>query len=159
MTHNNRVEVTLAPEGTPLAQFQKERTDAISEMFDNKYEDGIYPTSHFFSRLDRCVEDLLKVTEQRVKEEMRQSSDASWGKCEDCQNWKAPVYCVPCRNRFRDNAVSEVKRELVEEMRLKEEGEHGVHRWSAPRDREEWNRRVKIHNKAIDDILSLLARK
>ena len=55
-----KMEVRLAEEGTPLATFQKERTDAISEMFDNVDECGIYPTSTFFARLDACVEKLLK---------------------------------------------------------------------------------------------------
>ncbi len=52
-------EVVLAPEGTPLARFQKERTDAISEMFDNEDEHGIYPTGKFFARIDKCFENEL----------------------------------------------------------------------------------------------------
>ena len=52
-------EVKLAEEGTIMAEFQKERTDAISEMFDNKYDNGIYPTSKFFIRLDKAVEQAL----------------------------------------------------------------------------------------------------
>ena len=43
-------EVMLEPEDTPLGEFQKERTDAISEMFDGKDECGIYPTTKFFIR-------------------------------------------------------------------------------------------------------------
>ena len=58
-------EVKLAEEGTIMAKFQKERTDAISEMFDNKYEDGIYPTSKFFIRLDNA---LLKALSQQKRE-------------------------------------------------------------------------------------------
>lgn len=58
-------EVELASEGTLLAAFQKERTEAITEMFNNKYADGIYPTSRLFARLDKCVADLL----ERVREE------------------------------------------------------------------------------------------
>ena len=30
----------------------REENDAISEMFDNKDENGIYPTTRFFERLD-----------------------------------------------------------------------------------------------------------
>lgn len=52
-------EVMLEPEDTPLGEFQKERTDAISEMFDGKDECGIYPTTKFFIRLDNCVRKLL----------------------------------------------------------------------------------------------------
>lgn len=44
--------VVLAKKGTILGNFQKERTDAISEMFDNVDEYGIYPTTVFFARLD-----------------------------------------------------------------------------------------------------------
>ena len=53
-------EVTLEPENTPMGEFQKERTDAISEMFDNEDGYGIYPTGRFFARLDDCVRKLLK---------------------------------------------------------------------------------------------------
>ena len=56
-------EVKLAKEGTIMARFQKERTYAISEMFDNKYGNGLYPTSKFFMRLDNAVKKAL--TEQR----------------------------------------------------------------------------------------------
>lgn len=56
---NQEFKVKLAKEGTPMAIFQKERTDAISEMFDGIDDYGIYPTSRFFARLDKCVETLL----------------------------------------------------------------------------------------------------
>jgi len=52
-------EVKLAEEGTIMAGFQKERTDAISEMFDGVDDLGIYPTSRFFVRLDKAVEKAL----------------------------------------------------------------------------------------------------
>lgn len=52
-------EVELAEEGTIMAGFQKERTDAISEMFDNVDSLGIYPTTRFFVRLDKAVEKAL----------------------------------------------------------------------------------------------------
>ena len=51
--------VVLEPENTPMGKFQKERTDAISDMFENKDEYGIYPTTKFFIRLDNCVRELL----------------------------------------------------------------------------------------------------
>jgi len=51
--------VTLEPETTLMGRFQKERTDAISEMFDNASENGIFPTTKFFVRLDSCVRELL----------------------------------------------------------------------------------------------------
>jgi len=54
-------EVKLAEEGTIMAEFQKERTDAISEMFDNVDSCGIYPTSRFFARLDKAVEKALSL--------------------------------------------------------------------------------------------------
>jgi len=52
-------DVVLEGEDTPMGRFQKERTDAISEMFDNADKYGIYPTTRFFSRLDNCVRTLL----------------------------------------------------------------------------------------------------
>jgi len=63
-------EVILAEEGTIMAEFQKERTDAISEMFDNVDSHGIYPTSRFFSRLDKALEKALS---QQKKESMETS--------------------------------------------------------------------------------------
>ena len=52
--------VVLEPRDTQMGRFQKERTDAISEMFDNPDAHGIYPTTKFFARLDNCVRLLLK---------------------------------------------------------------------------------------------------
>lgn len=54
--------VTLEPKNTPMGKFQAERTKAISEMFDNPDEHGIYPTTKFFARLDNCVRELLDNT-------------------------------------------------------------------------------------------------
>ena len=60
-------EVILEPKDTLMGKFQKERTDAISEMFDNPDEYGIYPTGQFFARLDNCVRELLE--SQKEKDE------------------------------------------------------------------------------------------
>ena len=62
--------VTLAKEGTPLATFQKIRTDAISEMFDNVDEYGIYPTTRFFAKLDAAVSTLLAEERSRIVREV-----------------------------------------------------------------------------------------
>ncbi len=51
--------VILADEGTIMGDFQKERTDAISEMFDNVDECRVYPTTQFFKRLDAALEKAL----------------------------------------------------------------------------------------------------
>lgn len=61
--------VKLEAESTPIGKFQKERTDAISEMFDNPDECGIYPTTKFFSRLDACVRELLEISFKAGQEE------------------------------------------------------------------------------------------
>lgn len=53
------MDVILEPESTLIGKFQKERTEAISEMFDNKDENGIYPTTKFFARLDNCVREII----------------------------------------------------------------------------------------------------
>ncbi len=55
-----KAKVELAAEGTIMAEFQTERTAAISEMFDNVDRNGIYPTTKFFIRLDEAVEKALK---------------------------------------------------------------------------------------------------
>lgn len=52
------MQVEPAKEGTLMAEFQKERTEAISEMFDNIDEHGIYPTSEFFIRIDEAARRL-----------------------------------------------------------------------------------------------------
>lgn len=61
----------LAKEGTLMAEFQKERTAAINEMFDNVDENGIYPTTKFFGRLDNCVDSLLSEACEQGREEER----------------------------------------------------------------------------------------
>jgi hypothetical protein len=64
-------EVKLAEKNTPLGRFQKERTDAISEMFDNVDDIGIYPTSRFFVRLDNCFQkELERIAKELVGGEM-----------------------------------------------------------------------------------------
>lgn len=60
--------VTLAEKGTLLAQFQKVRTDAISEMLEGKFPNGIYPTSKFFAQLDNCVSALLSQARREERE-------------------------------------------------------------------------------------------
>ena len=55
-----REQVALEPRDSPMGKFQEERTAAISEMFDNVDEYGIYPTGKFFARLDNCVRELLE---------------------------------------------------------------------------------------------------
>ncbi len=45
-------QVELAPEGTPLADFQKFRTEIMSEMLDNPLGYQIYRTSRFYAKLD-----------------------------------------------------------------------------------------------------------
>jgi len=57
---DRKEEVVLEPIDTLLGKFQIERTKAISEMFDNQDENGIYPTGKFFARLDNCVRELLE---------------------------------------------------------------------------------------------------
>ena len=54
--------VVLEPEDSLIGKFQKERTDAISEMFDNKDEHGIYPTTQFFSRLDSQAREIAEIS-------------------------------------------------------------------------------------------------
>ncbi len=42
-----------------LKEWIKFRTDAISEMFDNVNEHGIYPTTEFFMKIDNFFKDTL----------------------------------------------------------------------------------------------------
>ena len=64
--------VVIEDESTILGEFQKERTDAISEMFDNVDEFGIYPTTEFFRRLDVAVQ---KAVDRAVDEVMGELDD------------------------------------------------------------------------------------
>lgn len=73
MTSPTPQSVVLAPIGTPLAVFQKERTDALREMFNNEDEYGIYPTTKLFVRLDKCVENLLATYGEQCRREERES--------------------------------------------------------------------------------------
>ena len=60
--------VILEPEHTLMGIFQKERTNAISEMFDNVDKLGIYPTTKFFVRLDNCVRKLVAEAGKQERE-------------------------------------------------------------------------------------------
>lgn len=54
-------EVDLADEGSIMGDFQKERTRAVSEMFDNPDpETSIYPTLALYARLDGALEAALE---------------------------------------------------------------------------------------------------
>ena len=68
-------EVKLAEEGTIMARFQKERTDAISEMFDNVDKIGIYPTGRFFVRLDKALEKALNEQKKEMLEELSKDDE------------------------------------------------------------------------------------
>ena len=57
-------EPQIEPENTLIGMFQKERTDAISEMFNNVDNNGIYPTTRFFVRLDNCVRKIIRELRQ-----------------------------------------------------------------------------------------------
>lgn len=51
-------EVTLEESG-PIADFQKFRTEIVSEMLDDPYENGIYKTSRLYAKLDDYVRQAL----------------------------------------------------------------------------------------------------
>ena len=74
-------EVKLAEPGTIMARFQKERTDAISEMFDNPYifdkaQNEIYPTSKFFVRLDKALQKALSEQKKEIINKIEQMPDS-----------------------------------------------------------------------------------
>jgi len=52
-----------------LEDFRKIRTEAISEMFDNVDEIGIYPTSKFFGKIDNALKQAITSS---VKEAFRE---------------------------------------------------------------------------------------
>ena len=54
-----------------MEEWIKFRTDKISEMFDNKYKDGIYPTSKFFEAIDGFILFSLQSETAKAREEMK----------------------------------------------------------------------------------------
>lgn len=74
--------VTLAEEGTLMAEFQRDRTDAISAMFDRDKMCGtLHTTSQFFADLDNSVQRLLKEERQRTLKGVREKlPDTKWHK-------------------------------------------------------------------------------
>jgi hypothetical protein len=67
-------EVVLAEEGTPLADFQKARTDAISRMFERDEMCGtIHTTSRFFAELDTAFTSLLATRQTELYEKVRET--------------------------------------------------------------------------------------
>lgn len=46
------------------AEFQKRRTEIISEMLDNPDEIGIYPTTKCFERLDQLFDEIAMNTKK-----------------------------------------------------------------------------------------------
>ena len=54
-----------------MGDFQKERTDALSEMFDNQDEHGVYPITRLYARLDAAVDKALKRARQDERNAMK----------------------------------------------------------------------------------------
>jgi len=50
-----------------VKDFQKERTDAITEMFDNQDDYGIYPTTKFFNRIDKFWMEKFNIKKEDLK--------------------------------------------------------------------------------------------
>jgi len=70
--------VELEPEGTPMGDFQKLRTDALSEMFEGRSANGIYPITRFFVRLDAWARTVLAA--------LREAQEAL--ACHDCREYR-----------------------------------------------------------------------
>jgi len=87
-------DVELAEEGTLMAEFQKERTDAISEMFDNQLENGIYPTSRFFARLDKKVESLVQQSKEEVLQILKDEHAKTGKNCD--KHPQGSQGCIKC---------------------------------------------------------------
>lgn len=68
-TKEENFEVELADKDTALGKFQTERTKALSEMFENEYSNGIFPTSKLFYRLDKSFKELLSSSLETARKE------------------------------------------------------------------------------------------
>lgn len=73
--------VKLAESGTPMRDFQKERTKAFDKMINNPDEFGIYPTTKFFERLDKAAIEFMKGKHKDIKLAVREA-------IEECSDWK-----------------------------------------------------------------------
>ena len=71
---DKKKEVKLAKKGTLMYDFQEERTEALTEMFNNPDKYGIYPTSEFFVRLDNFVDTLINQTIEDCAKILRNST-------------------------------------------------------------------------------------
>lgn len=70
-THNEMPKDTVE-------EFQKVRTDAISEMFDNVDENGIYPTTKFFNTLDDWLRTTLQSQVDEYEREKKEAYAQGW---------------------------------------------------------------------------------
>ena len=89
-----KIEVKLAKKGTLIAEFQKERTDAITEMFDNVDDIGIYPTSKFFMRLDNAVGDIIWEQHKNYVEKIRKELVKLY--CPEAMGFEGPETFPDC---------------------------------------------------------------
>ncbi len=81
--------------------FQLERTNAITEMFDNGYGENcsgthLYPTSRFFERLDVCVQKLLNIQEEKFHSELEKYKEIKRKEVEDLR--QGSCNCVGSKN-------------------------------------------------------------
>lgn len=53
----------------PMGPYRKEVCDIVSEMLDNPYENGIYPTSKCYQELDALIEQAVRTFADKVKTE------------------------------------------------------------------------------------------
>jgi hypothetical protein len=60
----------IKPEGTIIGDFQKERTDAMMEMFNNERADGIFPTTQLYRRLDNALKCALDRQRKEILADM-----------------------------------------------------------------------------------------
>ena len=67
---NKKWQVVLEKSGL-MADFQKFRTEIMSEMLDSP-ELGLFQTSRFYAKLDNKVKELISQVEQRKDEEWRE---------------------------------------------------------------------------------------
>jgi len=81
--------VDLADDGSIMGDFQQERAVALSEMFDNQHpETGIFPTTEYFARLDRAVEEALERQRHVIQSTITLDSSGEMAEPPDELSWK-----------------------------------------------------------------------
>jgi len=96
--------------------WKKERTDAMSEMFDNVDEYGIYPTTKFFNRLDSVFHQSL-LSWHKSEVERLDNERINWQQQNTYEDDESAVYKTTVNEIFADSIA--YHQEIIKELENK----------------------------------------